>query len=60
VKATRGSTPQKQDGRIVVAYEIDGTGWTLSIADNGTGTPSATSALAEAGLGTSIVNALAQ
>ena len=50
----------KQDGRIVVAYEIDGSNWKLSIADNGAGKPVNGPAVAKAGLGTSIVNALAQ
>jgi chemotaxis protein methyltransferase CheR len=52
--------PDKKDGRIVVAYKADGTGWTLSIADNGIGKPSESSVFAKAGLGTSIVDALAQ
>jgi two-component sensor histidine kinase len=52
--------PDKKDGRIVVAYEVDGPDWKLSIADNGTGRRSEGSAVAKAGLGTSIVNALAQ
>lgn len=52
--------PDKKDGRIVVAYEVDGSGWTLSIADNGIGKRSEGSLVAKAGLGTSIVSALAQ
>jgi chemotaxis protein methyltransferase CheR len=50
----------KQDGRIVVAYEVTGSDWKLSISDNGTGRPDYGSTTMKAGLGTSIVNALAQ
>jgi anti-sigma regulatory factor (Ser/Thr protein kinase)/uncharacterized coiled-coil protein SlyX len=50
----------KKDCRIVIAYKVNGSDWTLSIADNGTGIRSEGTAVAKAGLGTSIVNALAQ
>jgi two-component sensor histidine kinase len=55
--------PATRAGQIVVAYEIAGTSWKLSIADNGIGvsedgtTPSKSK---KSGLGTSIVRALAQ
>jgi two-component sensor histidine kinase/PAS domain-containing protein len=49
----------KTDGRIVVAYESSASGWTLSIADNGVGKPHEGTADAKSGLGTSIVQALA-
>ena len=49
----------KTDGRIVVAYDTSGSGWTLSIADNGVGKPHEGAADAKSGLGTSIVQALA-
>jgi chemotaxis protein methyltransferase CheR len=48
-------------GQIVVAYEIAGTGWKLSISDNGV--PQADAGVPgqeRSGLGTSIVKALAQ
>ena len=47
----------EKDGRIVVTYEVTGTDWKLSIADNGMGKPKSDSP--KVGLGTSIVNALA-
>ena len=47
----------EKDGRIIVTYEVTGTDWKLSIADNGMGKPSSDSP--RVGLGTSIVNALA-
>jgi chemotaxis protein methyltransferase CheR len=50
----------KPDGRIVVAYHVEGPNWTLSIGDNGIGRPKESSGDTKAGLGTSIVNALAQ
>lgn len=53
--------PDKKDGRIVVAYKVNGLNWKLSIADNGVGKPNeGPGVVAKAGLGTSIVNALAQ
>ena len=50
----------KTDGRIVVAYDTNEFGWTLSIADNGVGKPLEGAADATSGLGTSIVQALAK
>ena len=50
-------------GRVVVAYEEAGTNWKLSISDNGIGVPGADAGRIgqkRAGLGTSIVKALAQ
>ena len=49
----------EKDGRIVVSYEVTGEDWKLSIGDNGMGKPSG-SEIPRVGLGTSIVNALAQ
>jgi two-component sensor histidine kinase len=46
--------------RIAVSYDVAGTNWKLSVADNGTGRPSGVFAQAKTGLGTSIVKALAQ
>ncbi len=50
----------KSDGRIVIAYDVDGTNWKLSIADNGVGRPDGVFAQSKTGLGTGIVKALAQ
>jgi two-component sensor histidine kinase len=47
-------------GEIVVAYDMVGTNWKLSISDNGIGKPEASFAQGPAGLGTGIVKALAQ
>jgi two-component sensor histidine kinase len=50
-------------GQVVVAYEVAGTNWKLSISDNGIGVPDANAGRLgqeKSGLGTSIVKALAQ
>ena len=46
--------------RIAVRFDVAGTNWKLSVADNGIGAPVGVFAQAKSGLGTSIVNALAQ
>jgi len=50
----------KVDCRIAVGFDVAGTNWKLSVADNGVGAPVGVFAQAKSGLGTSIVNALAQ
>jgi two-component sensor histidine kinase len=47
-------------GRINLAYDVDGTDWKLSVADNGIGKPDGVFAQTKTGLGTGIVEALAQ
>jgi two-component sensor histidine kinase len=50
-------------GQVVVAYKVTGTNWKLSISDNGIGVPEGRTlplGREKSGLGTSIVNALAQ
>jgi chemotaxis protein methyltransferase CheR len=49
-----------KDGQIIVAYNVSGTNWKLSVADNGVGRPDGVFAQPKAGLGTGIVNALAK
>ena len=49
-----------KDGQITVAYDVSGTDWKLSVADNGVGKPDGVFAQPKAGLGTGIVNALAK
>jgi two-component sensor histidine kinase len=51
---------QNMEGRINVAYDVEGTNWKLSVADNGIGKPDGVFAQTKTGLGTGIVNALAQ
>jgi two-component sensor histidine kinase len=50
----------KIDGRITVAYDVDGTDWKLTVADNGNGRPDGVFAQPKTGLGTGIIKALAQ
>jgi len=52
-----------KEGQVVVAYELAGTNWKLSVSDNGVGVPekgTGRSGPRKPGLGTSIVKALAQ
>lgn len=61
MNAIKHAFPTEQsDGRIVIAYDADGTNWKVSVADNGAGRPDGTFAQSKAGLGTGIVKALAQ
>jgi two-component sensor histidine kinase len=53
-------TEDKNDRQIAVGFDVAGTNWKLSVADNGIGVPVGVFAQAKSGLGTSIVNALAQ
>ena len=50
----------KVDGRITIAYDVDGTNWKLTVVDNGIGKPDGVFAQPKTGLGTGIVKALAQ
>jgi two-component sensor histidine kinase len=49
-----------KDGQITVAYDVAGTDWKLSVADNGMGKPDGVFAQPKSGLGTGIVKALAK
>jgi two-component sensor histidine kinase len=48
-----------KNGQIIVSYEVAGTDWKLSVADNGVGKPDSVFAQPKSGLGTGIVKALA-
>jgi two-component sensor histidine kinase len=50
----------KVEGQIIVAYDVEGTNWKVSVADNGIGKPDSVFAQPKTGLGTGIVKALAQ
>lgn len=58
INALKHAFPDLRIGKIVVGYESDGPDWTLSVTDNGVGMQGADT-VAKAGLGTSIINALA-
>jgi chemotaxis protein methyltransferase CheR len=53
-------TDDRIDRQIAVGFAVAGTNWKLSVVDNGIGAPVGVFAQAKSGLGTSIVNALAQ
>jgi two-component sensor histidine kinase len=59
INALKHAFPEGRGGAIVVGYESNPPDWTLSVTDDGVGMP-LTSAGPKAGLGTSIVQALAQ
>jgi two-component sensor histidine kinase len=49
-----------KDGQITVSYEVSGTDWKHSVADNGVGKPDGVFAQPKSRLGTGIVKALAK
>jgi two-component sensor histidine kinase len=53
-------TEDRTNRQIVVGFAVAGTNWKLSVVDNGIGAPVGVFAQAKSGLGTSIVNALAE
>ncbi len=59
INALKHAFPGQRSGKILVGYLSNGPDWTLSVSDNGVGMPDDT-APAKAGLGTSIVEALAR
>ena len=59
INSLKHGFPNERGGAIVVSYKTDEGGWTLAVRDNGVGMPKADAAPAKAGLGTSIVQALA-
>jgi two-component sensor histidine kinase len=58
INALKHAFPHRRHGRIKVVYRADGDGWRLSVTDDGVGMIAKTAA-AKIGLGTSIVQALA-
>jgi two-component sensor histidine kinase len=59
INALKHAYPNDRRGRIVVSYQSRGPNWILSVDDDGVGMPTG-SKKAKAGLGTSIVKALAK
>jgi chemotaxis protein methyltransferase CheR len=55
INAIKHAFPHGRGGEVVVAYETNANGWTLTISDNGIGC----AADGQPGLGTTLVNALA-
>jgi two-component system, sensor histidine kinase PdtaS len=59
INALKHGYPSGASGEILVSYAVQDSGWRLSVSDNGSGTQEADGEPAHAGLGTSIVEALA-
>ncbi|HEY5412564.1 MAG TPA: sensor histidine kinase [Caulobacteraceae bacterium] len=59
INALKHAFPEDKGGAIVVGYKSDRSGWTLSVSDDGVGMAKGVTP-AKAGLGTSIVEALAR
>jgi two-component sensor histidine kinase len=63
INALKYAFPHNASGsQVRVIYELTGTSWKLTVSDNGVGAPDETLRVggSKAGLGTSIVNAIAQ
>jgi len=60
INALKHAFPDGRSGAITVAYRITGSGWTLSVSDNGVGRPQTMVGKGKPGLGTSIVEGLAK
>jgi chemotaxis protein methyltransferase CheR len=59
INALKHGFQGEEQGEILVSYEVQDTGWQLSVSDNGSGPKEAAGELPHTGLGTSIVEALA-
>jgi two-component sensor histidine kinase len=59
INALKHGFPAGAEGEILVSYGVQDSGWRLSVSDNGSGTQEADGEPPHAGLGTSIVEALA-
>ncbi len=59
INALKHAFPGHRQGKVLVSYRSDGPNWTLSVRDDGVGMPPSGSGAANAGLGTTIVQALA-
>jgi two-component sensor histidine kinase len=51
---------EEVEGLVTIAYDMDGTNWKLSVADNGIGKPNGGLVKGSSGLGTGIIKALSQ
>jgi two-component sensor histidine kinase len=59
INALKHGFQGQEEGEILVSYDAQDSGWRLSVADNGSGPREAGNESPHAGLGTSIVEALA-
>ena len=59
INALKHAFPGGRGGKVLIDYEVEPSGWTLSVTDNGVGR-TATPSITKPGLGTSIVEAIAR
>ena len=59
INALKHGFPAGAEGEILVSYDVQDAGWRLSVSDNGSGPKAVEDEVSHAGLGTSIVEALA-
>ena len=59
INALKHGFPAGAEGEILVSYDVQDAGWRLSVSDNGSGPKAVGDEVSHAGLGTSIVEALA-
>jgi len=59
INALKHGFQGERAGEILVSYDVQNSGWRLSVSDNGTGVQDVSGGAPHAGLGTSIVEALA-
>ena len=59
INALKHAFPNDRDGKVVVSYQGQGAGWTLSVADDGVGRQPA-SPTARVGIGASLIDAMAR
>jgi two-component sensor histidine kinase len=60
INALKHAFPDQRAGQVVVSYAVDGANWKLSVSDNGVGQADLRDSSKTGGLGTSLVQALAQ
>ena len=59
INALKHGFPAGAEGEILVSYDAQPSGWRLSVSDNGSGPKELSGEAPHAGLGTSIIEALA-
>ena len=59
INVLKHAFPNDKEGDVLVKYEVQNSGWQLSVSDNGSGPKEVAGEPAHTGLGTSIVEALA-
>jgi chemotaxis protein methyltransferase CheR len=59
INGLKHAFPNDEEGEILVKYEAQNSGWRLSVSDNGSGPKETAGEPSHTGLGTSIVEALA-